>query len=254
MNRYILTGLAGAALLAVSACSNDNNNTPPGTGGFRVVNGISDSSNLSASATSGFPSTAGVDFDIASSIVDPPEGGYNVQLFNNGSSSSFYTVNNTSIQHNNITTIYTNGSIDSSTGSGFAVIENLTAPSSTSQFTFQFVNDTTQSTTSTLDIYLVSVGAGISGAQPTATAGAGTASTASPETGASYEIIVTNGTTTLFDSGASGITLPTTDANVMQIGALDATSAQASSYGNSPITLIITDNNGGETIHYNGKG
>jgi hypothetical protein len=252
MKRYLLAPtLCGAGLLALAACSNDNNNTPPFTGAFRLVNGISDSSGITASATSGFPSTGTANFDTAGSTVNPPEGGYNVQLFNGGSSSNFTTVNNVSIQHNNLTTLYTNGSINSNTAAGFAVIENLGQPAS-GDFTFQFVNDTTQTGTATLDVYLIKPGVGISGAQPVATVQAGNASQAAAVTAGTYEIVITNGTSTVYDSGTTGIALPTPDTNVMQLGALDATSSQSSQY-NAPITLLVMDNNGGETLHFSGQ-
>jgi len=257
MKRYLIGALAGATLLGLFACSNNNNSTPPFTGAFRLVNGTTDSTSISASATSGFTSVGG-NFDSAGSTVNPPEGSYNVQLTESGASGPFTTVDNVQIQHNNVTTLYTYGTIGGGTANGFAVEENLTAPSG-SNFTFQFVNDTTQSATATLDVYLVTPGAGISGAQPVASVNAGAASTATPISGGKYEIIVTNGTSIIYDSGSgqAGVVLPNTDTNVIQIGALDATAAQAapvaSGGADSPITLMITDNNGGEALHLNGQ-
>lgn len=251
MKRTLIAGLAGSTLLGLFACSNSNNSTPPLTGAFRLVNGSSDSNGLSASATSGFPSTATVNFASAGSIVDVPNGGYNVQV-KPGAGNQF-TVNNVSIDHNNLTTLFTYGSTVSGTANGFAAEENLGTPTS-GNFTFQFANDTTQVATSPLSIYLVKVGGGISGLQPVAQANAAAASQAVAVPAGTYEIIITNGTSVLYDSGSTkaGVVLPTPNTNVIQIGALDATSAQASADG-SPITLIVMDNNGGETLHLNGQ-
>jgi hypothetical protein len=249
MKRILIGGLAGAALFGLSACNNDNH-TAPFSGEVRVVNGIPDSGSISASATSGISNTAGVGFDGASSTVTVPEGGYNVQLSNNNN--HFATVNNVSVDHNNITTLYARGSINGSTGTGFAAEENLTAPAS-GNFTFQFVNGTAQDATRSLSIYLVPVGGGIGTHPAVATQNAGTASGSLSVAAGTYEIIVTSGTTPLYDSGTSGgITLPVPNTNVIQIGALDGNASQQSADG-SPITLIITDNIGGATLHHNGK-
>jgi len=256
MKRYLIISLVGSTLLGLFACSNNNNSTPPFTGAFRLIDGTTDSTSISASATSGFTSVGG-NFDSAGSTVNPPEGSYNVQLTESGASGPFATVNNVSIDHNNLTTLYTYGTIGGGTANGFAVEENLGAPSG-NNFTFQFVNDTTQTATATLDVYLVTPGAGIGSTQPLGTVKAGAASTATGVPAGTYEVIVTNGVTTVYDSGSTGIVLPNPDSNVIQIGALDATAAQAapvaSGGDDSPITLIVIDNNGGEKLHLNGNG
>jgi hypothetical protein len=250
MKRILIGALIGPALLGLSACNSDNH-TAPLAGDVRLVNGIPDSGSITASATSGFSNTPGIGFDHASSTVTVPEGGYNVQL-SNDNSASFFTVDNVSVDHNNITTIYTRGSINGSSGTGFAAEENIGAPTS-GNFTFQFVNDTTQTAADSLSIYLVAVGGGIGTATPVATQKAGTASTAAPVKAGTYEVIVTSGTTPIYDSGATGgIVLPPVNTNVVQIGALDASSAQQTTDG-SLISLIITDNTGGQTLHLNGK-
>ncbi|MDR3416232.1 MAG: hypothetical protein P4L83_08600 [Nevskia sp.] len=254
MNRYTIPSLACVSALALSACSNSNNSTPPFAGAFRLVNGVSDSNGITASASSGFPSTGTANFDTAGSTVNPPEGGYNVQLFAGGSSTPFFTVNSVSIDHNNLTTVFTYGTISGGTAKGFAAEENLGQPTS-GNFTLQFVNDTTQATTASLNVYLVKPGSSITGVQPAAQAGAASASTAAAFAAGTYEIIVTNGVSTVYDSGKTqaGVVLPPVNTNVVQIGMLDATSSQASQYGGSPVTLLLMDNNGGETLHYNGQ-
>src|SRR5581483_11228882 len=82
MKRILVPALTGLALLGLSACNNNDNNTAPFSGDVRVVNGIPDSGSVTASATSGFSNTSGVGFDHASSTVTIPEGSYNVQLRN----------------------------------------------------------------------------------------------------------------------------------------------------------------------------
>jgi hypothetical protein len=246
MKRYLITCLAGATLLG--ACS--NNNTPPLAGAYRLVNGVPDSGGLSSSATSGFPSSSTAGFDSASSIVDVPDGGYNVQV-TPGSGATF-TVDNVGIQHNNLTTLFTYGSTASSTAAGFTAEENLSTPAS-GTFTFQFVNDTSQTATAALSIFLIPVGAGIGSATPVATASTATASQDVNVPAGTYEIVVASAGAPVYDSGTTGgITLPTPDTNVIQIGALDATAAQVSSNG-SPITLLLLDNNGGEALHLSGQ-
>lgn len=249
MKRILIGALIGPALFGLSACNNDNN-TAPLAGAFRVVNAVSDSDKVTASATSGISNTDQTAFGSASSIVQVPVGGYNVQVANDGN--AFETVDNVKIDHNNLTTLYATGSI--ATPGGFSIEENLNAPSS-GDFTFQFVNATTQTATGTLTIYLVPSGGSLSSTQPAVAAvkaGAGS-DTASIKAG-TYEIVVTDGATTLFDSGSTGIALPDPNSNVIQIGAIDANTAQASKNNGSKITLVITDNNGGETQHFNGGG
>ncbi len=249
MKRILISILVGSALLGLAAC-NDNNHTAPFSGNVRVVNGIADSGSISASATSGFSNTPGIGFDHASSTVTIPEGSYNVQLSNDNN--HFATANNVDVRHNTLTVIYARGSIAGSTGSGFSVNEDLQQPSS-GKFRFQFVNNSTQGATASLSIYLVAPGAGIGSATPVATAAAGAASDPVEVAAGSYHVIVTSGTTPLYDSGlsGSGIALPKPDTNVIQIGALDASTAQASADG-SPLTLLILDNNGGEDLHLSG--
>lgn len=246
-HRYLVPTLC-ASLLALAAC-NGSNNTAPFTGKVRLVNGISDSGSITASATSGFSNTPGTGFDTASSTVNVPEGGYNVQLSNDNN--MFATVNNVGVDHNNLTTIYTRGSIHASSGSGFSVEENIGVPSS-GKFRFQFANDTTHGATASLSVYLIQVGAGIGGSTAIATTNAGTGSGATEIPAGTYEVVITSGTTPIYDSGTTGgITLPGPGANVVQFGALDATTAQTGTDG-SMITLLITDNTGREDLHHNG--
>ena len=69
--------------------------------------------------------------------------------------------------------------------------------------------------------------------------------------GGAYEICVTDGAgTVLFDSGPTGIALPTSNANVFQIAAYDAPSDKGNG---SMLVLALLDNAGGNTVLYNLK-
>jgi hypothetical protein len=292
MKSYILPGLAGAALLAVSACSNNNNSTPPLTGAFRAVNGMPNSSGLDASiAGVSIPTQAqNISFGTGSSISDVPNGSYNVTLSDSaagstssssssgsssgsssssssssgsGSSSSSggggtvsFDVDNLNISSGNLETVFTYGDLSTGTQNGFIAEESLQAPTN-GQVVMQVVHDalTESSTASTLSFYFVKPGSGLTGASPTTAPFAQQPNPESiPLAGGTYEIIVTNGTTTVFDSGPKGVALPASgsSANVFQLAALDATSAQSTQYG-STVTLLLLDNNGGNTPLYNGQ-
>ena len=251
MKQVSIGALLGTVLLGLAACN--DNHTPPFAGAFRIANGIGDSNGVSASATSGFPSTAAVNFDSAGSIVAVPDGIYNVQLFDGSSGNPFNTVNNVSVSHNNLTTLFTSGSISGGTGSGFAAVESLSQPAS-GQFTFQFANDTTRALNTPLDVYLIAPGSTILGKSAIASANSGSAANAVAVPAGTYEIVVASGGVPVFDSGAtnSGVVLPPVNSNVVELGALDATSAQSSGTG-STITLLLMDNSGGETLHLNNQ-
>jgi hypothetical protein len=246
MKRIILAALAcTSSLLALTACNDDNNHSPPGTGEVRVVNGIPDSGSLTASPTSGdvFNSN-GQGFDDASGAQAVPEGNYNVQLKNSDDTGSFATIDNVKVSHNTLTALWARGSLAASTGTGFAVQENLgSAPAN--QFTFIFVNDSTGTTA--LDVYLVPSGTSTSDLTATgiihvATAvAAGSATTSASVANGNYEVIVTAGGLPIFDSGSTAITFPASGASMVQLGALDASSAQVTS-NVSPITLMLLDN------------
>jgi hypothetical protein len=243
MNRITLAALAcTSTLLGLSACDN-NNNSPPGTGEVRLVNGIPDSGSVSASPTSGDVfNTQGQAFDKASGAEDAPEGNYNVQLVNS-TNPSFATIENVKVSHNTLTALWTRGSLDTGTGSGFAVQENLGTAATSGDFDFIFVNDSTASGAATLSVYLVTPGSpDLTGLTPAASGiAAGTASTVAQIKAGTYEVIVTNGTTPIFDSGSAGISFPGSGASMVQMGALDASSAQVTS-NTAPITLMILDN------------
>lgn len=256
MNRYILPGLAGAALAALYGCSNSNNSTPPLTGAVRAVNGITDSNGLDMSI-SNVGTFSGIGFDTSSGITDGPEGSYKAQLTSN---SVQFTVNNVSVDHNNVTSVFAYGVIGNGSQNGFTAEESLNAPTN-GQVELQPVHDafTASSSASTLDFFFVAptTACVVGGPQPSATPmsvkfGAVTVGQSEAITGGTYSIIVSNGATVLFCSGSKGLALPSGNANVFQVGALDATSAQKTSYG-STLSLLLMDNTGGHQTLYNGQ-
>ena len=242
MKRLTLAALAcTTTLLGVTACNDDNNHSPPGTGEVRLVNGIPDSGSITASATSGVSNTPGVEYGAGSSTVDVPIGSYNVQLKNGTTTDPFFTVNNTQVDHNSLTVLWTSGSIAAGTGSGFPVEINL-GSSSSGKFTFEFVNDTTQDATSSLNIYLVASGTAITAdTTPVATVAAGKASAEAEVASGTYQIVVSASaapTLPLYAS-PSTVTLAPSGSNVVQIGAIDNNQSTTDC---SPIALMILDN------------
>lgn len=243
--------IVGAGLLALSACSNDNNSTPPLAGAFRIANGITDSIGLDA-ALSNVASFSGIAYGTGSGIDNPPTGSYKTQLTSN---SVTFTVDNTSIDHNNVTTVFAAGQIGNGSQKGFVAEENLQGPSS-GQFNVQFVADAA-SRTGPINFFLIAPGSGITGktanatveypfnASPTSPAFSTTVGVATGK----YEIVVTNALgVTLFDSGTKGVTLPTAG-NVLQIAAIDAPTGSPAA---TPIAVLVLDNNGGNTNLQNG--
>jgi hypothetical protein len=250
--RYLVPTLCIVSLLALSACNSDNNSTPPLTGGFRIANGITDSIGLDAKL-SDTPTFSGISFGTGSGINTPPTGSYKSQLTSN---SQTFTVNNVSIDHNNVTTVFAAGRIGDNSKNGFPVEQNLQAAVS-GHFNAQFVADAT-SPAGPIKFFLVAPGAGIVGASPVATVeypftasptSPGFSTTTSIASG-KYEIIVTDalGVTTLFDSGPSGVQLPTAG-DVLQIAALDAATGNPDG---SSLTVLVLDNAGGNIDLKNG--
>ena len=107
-----------------------------------------------------------------------------------------------------------------------------------------------------MQFFFVTPGAGITGATPTSVTFGKTLSPQGLSANQKYEIIVTNGTTTIYDSGPTGIRpagLSTnTNGNVYQLAALDASSAQQTQY-KSAISLLLMDNDGNSVQFYNGQ-
>ena len=241
--------LAGATLL--TACGGNNNSTPPLFGNTRIVNGMTDSTGLSASINN-VPTFSGVNFGTASGIRTQPDGSYKVQVSSASSANSngniTFTVDNVGISHDTIATVLTYGVLNSSTQNGFTASQSINTPAS-GKFTFQPLHSayTASLTAPSLSVYLIAPGGTIVGATPlSATFAQSTTSTAVAN--GKYEIVVTNGATTLFDSGPAGITLPPATTNVVQLAALDAPGAP----NGSSISLLLLDNGGGTRALLNG--
>jgi len=240
--------LVGAALLGLSACSGENS-TPPFTGAVRVGNGITDSNGLDMSI-SNIATFSGIESGTASGITDAPIGSYKAQLDSN---SVTFTVDGVSIDHNNVTTVFAYGSTGNGTQGGFPVEESLSAPTN-GQAVVQPVHAAllAASSASSLNFYLVKPGAcstAVVGAAANGSATFKASPTSFALAGGTYEICVTDaGGTVLFDSGPTGIALPTANANVFQIAAYDAPSGRGNG---STLMLSLLDNNGGNTALYN---
>jgi hypothetical protein len=239
---HLICGVAGAALL-LSSC-NDNNSTPPLTGAFRVVNGVTDSTGMDASLND-VPVFSGIGFGSASGINNSPEGSFPAKLTHNSHSGNVDDVN---ITHNNLATVFAYGTVAGGTDFGFKAYQSLVAPAA-GTFMVQPVHDAYASspTHGTLSFYFVAPGAGIGGATAMVAA-FGASPDSHPLNNGTYEIIVTDGVTTMYDSGPVGVALPPGGTNVLQVAALDAPGAP----DGSPISLLVLDNAGGNTVLLNG--
>ena len=265
--RYILVLFSA---LALAACSNDNNNgTPPFTGAFALINGVSDSGGLKADVGN-IPTIGPISFGGASGVNIVPSGSYKVQLTPGASGSSTYTVNNVSIDHNNLTTVVSYGSLAGNTQNGLTAEVSLNAPTN-GQAVVQPVHAAYQysQSFSSLYFYFATPGGTITSTTPTLTVafGAVTPSQSLALPAGKYEIRVYPNALCLsgvcpaiapiasatFDSGPNGISLPASNgSNVFQFAALDATSAQDTQYG-SQLSLVLLDNNGDSTQLFNGQ-
>lgn len=237
-------------VLAVSACGG-NNSTPPLFGNTRIVNGMTDSSGLSASINN-VPTFSGINFGSASGIRTEPEGNYKVQVSSastaNSSGNVTFTVDNVTISNDKMATVLTYGVLNSSTQNGFTASQSLNSPAS-GNFGIQPLHAAYSASLAnpTLSFYLVAPGGSIIGATPISAPFAQSTALATLARG-NYEIIVTNGTRTVFDSGPRGITLPPATTNVLQLAALDAPGQP----NGASISLLLLDNGGGVTPLLNG--
>ncbi|MDR3417042.1 MAG: hypothetical protein P4L83_12725 [Nevskia sp.] len=246
-NRRLAPGLISAAVLALSACGG-NNSTPPGAGNVALANGTSDSNGMTA-AVSNIPTVGPISFDSASGLNVVPEGSYKVQLTtgNGSGGSQTFTVNNVSIDHNNTTTVFSYGTVAGKTINGFPAEISVNAPAN-GQFTVQTVHAAYAGSlvSPSINFYFVKPGAGISGTPAAVSFGTSPPSFALPS--GTYEIIVTADLVKVYDSGPKGVILPPNNTNVVQIAALDAPGAP----NGSPISLLMLDNDGGNTPLLNG--
>jgi hypothetical protein len=243
-----MSALVGVAALVLAACGGDNNTTPPLAGGFRIANGISDAdaNGLDVTLIAAYQFN-GIAFGTGSGIKNPPVGSYTARFDINGLP---FTVG-VQINHNEVSTLFTYGTVAAGTYSGFAAYESLGTPA-TSQFVVQVLHSayTAALTAATLSYYFVAAGSGTIGTTTPKTAPFATQTPSGTLPAGSYEIIVTDGTTVIYDSGAGigGVTLPPTGSNVLQIAALDAPGAP----DGSAISLLLLDNDGGSARLLNG--
>ena len=257
-----------AACGSLAACNGNNNSTPPFTGAFALINGVADSNGLKASVGNAL-TTGSIGFGDASGISIIPNGSYKVQLTPGAAGFPAFTVNNVSLDHNNLTSVVTYGTLATSTQGGFTAEVSLNAPTN-GQATMQPVHAAYQESRGypSLYFYFTAPGGVITAATPTLSVkfGAVTPSQSLALPGGKYEIkvyaqpacvtttcpAITAPANTGFDSGPKGITLPGNGANVFQLAALDATRAQSNQYG-SLLSLVLLDNNGASSQLFNGQ-
>jgi hypothetical protein len=244
MKRILPSALIGA-LLALGACSSDDNSTPPLLGAFRAINGVVDSNKLGFRIND-VAADNDIDFGDDSGLSNPPIGSYPVEITNTTASgtSSQKTVDNVSVSHNVITSLFAYGSVSGHSDFGFATTQPTATPAA-GKFNVQPVNAAYgQGPSSTLSFVFTPT----SGSATTLTAGFGASpATTALDTG-TYRITVKNGAVTLFDSGPTGIALPIPGTNVLQVAALDVPNPS----GGAPISLLILDNTGGRTAVFDG--
>ena len=254
MKQYRVLTLAAAALVGLTACGGGNNNTPPLTGAIRVANGIVDSTGLGMSITD-TTSFSAIAVDGASSISYIPVSAvvsYEAKLTTNGST---FTVGGISADQDKITTVFTFGEMSSGTQGGFPAEMSLNAAAN-GQFVIQPVHAALAgaATALSLNFYFVKpsvCSTAISGATVNGSATFKASPAAFALAGGTYEICVTDAAgTVLFDSGPTGIALPTSNASVFQIAAYDAPSGKGNGSG---LVLSLLDNAGGNTVLYNLK-
>ena len=249
----ILTSvLSMAAVLAACGGSDVGTGTASTAGGFRVVNGIPDSSGLSASLGGG-SATGSTSFGAVGKNYVVATGNYTATLSSNAES---FQIAGVAIAENQLTTLFGTGTIGGTHG-GFAVQEPLVAPSS-GQLLLQGVHAAYAESQSVpqFGIYLIAPGSGIAGATAS-TVSFGSGSTAVTVAAGKYEIVVTDpnsGNKVVFDSGSKGVTLPltgsSTSAYAIEIAALDASGG---SKDGSAISLLVLQNTGESQALFNGQ-
>ena len=244
--------LLAAAVLAGCGGGDVSVGNASTAGGFRVVNGIPDSTGLSASLGGG-NATESTGFGAVSKNYVVATGSYTATLSSNAESVQIAGV---AIAEDQLTTLFGTGTI-SGTHGGFAAQESLVVPSA-GQLRLQWVHAAYAESQSVpqFAIYLVPPGSGIASATPT-TVPFGTASTAVTIAAGTYEIVITDpnsGNKVVFDSGSKGVTLPltgsSTSAYAIEIAALDASGG---SKDGSAISVLVLQNTGESLPLFNGQ-
>jgi hypothetical protein len=265
MRRKARLSLYSVLLLsALSGCG--GNSTPPLSGALRVSNGIADSTGLDVALTGiGLPTDfQNVAFDSGTHIADVPEGSYmaNFSTTDSGGDSVSFTVNNLAIDQNDVSTVFTYGTVTNNTANGFVAEEALDAPPS-GQFVIQFVHaayaESKTSAGQTLTFFLIAPGSS-STADPVYSTAVmfGNPSPSAAVNSGTYEILVQDSDgATIFDSGSDGIQLPSSASNVFQVAVLDSSQAALYNPGSPGLpgadcplaSLLVLDNNGDSTSY-----
>jgi hypothetical protein len=205
---------------------------------------ITDTTSFSAIAVDG---ASNIKYIPVSAVVS-----YEAKLTTNGSS---FTVGGISADQDKLTTVFAFGEMGSGTQGGFPAEMSIKTPAS-GQFVVQPVHAALLASTTALSLNFYFVKPGVCStpivgvtANGSATFKTSSGSFALP--GGTYEICVTDGAgTVLFDSGPTGIALPTSNADVFQLAAYDAPSGKGNG---SALVLSLLDNAGGSTTVYNLK-
>lgn len=247
MKYYLAPTLVGAAYFALAAC---HDTTPPLSGALRLANGITDSNDLGMTISS-LETFNSIAVDTASGITYAPQGSYDAELTSNGVT---FDENNISVDHDRVTTVFAHGTIGSGTQAAFSVEESLDSPAD-GQAKLQpvYAALAASATAPSLEFYFAKPGVcatAVAGASANVTSAFGATAATISLTGGIYEICVTDeGGKLLFDSGPTGIALPTSSSiDVYQLAVFDAPSGQGNG---STLVLSLLDNNGGTTVLYN---
>lgn len=247
MKQSHLSAIFCITLLGLAAC---HDTTPPFTGAIRVANGITDSAGVDVSIKN-FDSFQDIAVDTASRISFAPEDSYTVDLTTNGVT---FEISGVSVKHDRVATVFAYGTLANGSQGAFSVQESLDPPAD-GHATLQAVHAAVlvSATAPTLNFYFVKPGecaATISNASATGSATFSVTSTAFTLTASTYEICVTDEAgTLLFDSGPTGIVLPTSNSvNVFQLAAFDTPTNKGNG---SSLVLSLLDNNGGSRVLYN---
>lgn len=235
------------ACLALTAC---HDTTPPLSGALRLANGITDSSDLGMTISS-LDTFNSIAVDTASGITYAPQGTYDAELTSNDVT---FDANNISVDHDRVTTVFAYGTVGSGTQAAFSVEESLDSPAD-GQAKLQpvYAALAASATAASLNFYFVKPGVcatATAGASANVTSAFGATAATISLTGGTYEICVTDeGGTLVFDSGPTGLALPTSSSiDVFQLAVFDAPSGKGNG---SALVLSLLDNNGGTTVLYN---
>ncbi len=242
--------LIAAILVGCSDGSDVGSGNGSTDGGFRAVNGITDSSGLTVSLDGS--ATASVSFGAVGQNYLVAAGSYSATL---SSDAETFQIPAVAIATDQLTTLFATGTIAGTHG-GFTTQESLTAPASGLRLQWVHAAYAESQSVPEFDIYLVAPGSGITGATATAVSYGSSSGEVALAAG-KYEIVITdpnNANAIVFDSGATGVTMPlagsSTSTFSLNIAALDAAGG---SKDGSPISLLLLQNTGESQALFNGQ-